>query len=209
MRIQLAIDDLTLAEALVLCREVAGYVDIIEIGTPLLLAEGLHAVRVIREAFPDHELLADTKIMDAGAYESAMAFNAGADFCTVLGVTDDSTIKACLEVAAARGKAVFVDLICVADVAERTRAIEALGVHEIAVHTGVDRQTRGITPFAEFLDVKGASASSTISVAGGVNQDTAADYLKAQADIIVVGAGITRATDHFAAARAISAIAGR
>lgn len=141
------------------------------------------AVKALREALPGHEILADTKIMDAGAYEAAMAFEAGADYCTVLGVTDDFTIKACVEAATARGGAVFVDLICVDDVAERTCTIEGFGVRHIAVHTGVDRQVQGVTPFAEFLQVKAASTSATISVAGGINQDTAGNYREADADI--------------------------
>ena len=38
-------------------------------------------------------VLADLKIMDAGGYEVAKASEAGADIITVLGVSDDATIK--------------------------------------------------------------------------------------------------------------------
>ncbi|MFT4227163.1 3-hexulose-6-phosphate synthase [Micropruina sp.] len=209
MKIQLAIDDLGLADAVSLCERVADYVDIIEIGTPVVIAEGMHAVRAIREVLPNHTILADTKIMDAGAYEAALAFDAGADYCTVLGVTDDITIKACLEAAAAKGGGVFVDLICVPDVAERTRVLEDLGVDLIAVHTGVDRQAQGVTPFAEFLRVKAASTRSVISVAGGINESTVGQYLAQGCDIAVVGAGIAGAPDPVAAARTLSELAGR
>ena len=209
MKIQLAIDDLGLADAVSLCKQVAGYVDIIEIGTPIVIAEGMHAVRAIREVLPNHTILVDTKIMDAGAYEAALAFDAGADYCTVLGVTDDLTIKACLETASAKAAGVFVDLICVPDVAGRTRALEDLGVELIAVHTGVDRQAQGVTPFAEFLEVKTASTRSTISVAGGINQETVGQYLEEGCDIVVIGAGIAGAPDPVAAARTLSGLAGR
>ncbi|MDF1489030.1 3-hexulose-6-phosphate synthase [Tessaracoccus caeni] len=209
MKIQLAIDDIALTEAVGLCSEVADYVDIIEIGTPMIIQEGMRAVRAIREALPDHQILADTKIMDAGAYEAELAFAAGADYCTVLGVTDDLTITACLKAASAKTGGVFVDLICVPDVAQRTRELEGLGVELIAVHTGVDRQAEGVTPFAEFLQVKAASTASTISVAGGINEDTIGQYLAEGCDIVVIGAGITKASDPVAAARRLSALAGR
>ena len=60
-------------------------VDIVEIGTPLLIAEGLGAVRAVCSAHPGMIVLADTKIMDAGGYEARLAFEAGADIVTVLG----------------------------------------------------------------------------------------------------------------------------
>lgn len=209
MRIQLALDDLQLSDAVKLCTEVAEFVDIIEIGTPMLLAEGMEAVRQVRAALPSHEVLADTKIMDAGEFEAVMAFEAGAAYCTVLGVTDDFTIKAAVDAANNHGAGTFVDLICVADVQARTRELEAFGVRHLAVHTGVDRQVQGVTPFEEFVAVKAASASSVISVAGGINLETIGDYRDAGADIVVVGSGITHADDPVATARALAEVARR
>ena len=57
--------------------------------------------------------------MDAGEYEARSAFEAGADFVTVLGVTDLATVEACLKTADRYGKTVVVDMICVADMPER------------------------------------------------------------------------------------------
>ena len=45
----------------------------------------MEPVRRIKERFPCLEVLCDTKIMDAGAYEARLAFEAGADYVTVLG----------------------------------------------------------------------------------------------------------------------------
>jgi 3-hexulose-6-phosphate synthase len=210
MQIQLALDDVSLDEALSLCDRIKDYIDIVEVGSPMIIEEGMRAVRALRKLLPDHQILADTKIMDAGAYEAGQTFDASADYCTVLGVTDDITIKACVERAKEEGRGAFVDLICVPDVAERTRQIEGLGVTQIAVHTGVDRQAQGVTPYSEFLQVKAvASEGTVISVAGGINEQTASAYLDAGADIIVVGSGITHADDPVAAARALSLVAGR
>ena len=37
--------------------------------------------------------------MDAGEYEAEETFKAGADYCTVLGVTDTLTIEGCVKAA--------------------------------------------------------------------------------------------------------------
>ncbi|MNW63444.1 3-hexulose-6-phosphate synthase [compost metagenome] len=99
--------------------EVAGFIDIVEIGTPIVINEGLHAVKAIKEAFPALTVLADLKIMDAGGYEVMKAAEAGADIVTVLGVSDDSTIKGAVEEAKKSGREILVDLINVKDIAAR------------------------------------------------------------------------------------------
>jgi 3-keto-L-gulonate-6-phosphate decarboxylase len=51
MKLQLALDDLTLDDALDLARRVAEYVDIFEIGTPFVIDRGMEGVRAFRETF--------------------------------------------------------------------------------------------------------------------------------------------------------------
>ena len=95
MKLQIALDDVTLEGALELVKKVRDYIDIIEIGTPFVYEYGMQAVRTMKEHFPDKEILADMKIMDAGYYEAEEALKAGADYITVLGVTDNLTIQGC------------------------------------------------------------------------------------------------------------------
>ena len=71
--VQISLDLTNMEEAL----ETAGMairagVDWLEAGTPLLLAEGCHAVKRLREAFPDIPLVADLKTMDGGYLEAEM-----------------------------------------------------------------------------------------------------------------------------------------
>lgn len=67
MQLQLALDLVNIPEAKELVKEVEEYVDIVEIGTPVIINEGLRAVKEIKEAFPHLTVLADLKIMDATA----------------------------------------------------------------------------------------------------------------------------------------------
>src|SRR5205085_7520309 len=66
-RLQLALDFVDLHRAVKVAEEaVRGGVDWIEVGTPLLKAEGLRAVRTLRSRFPDVPIVCDAKPMDAG-----------------------------------------------------------------------------------------------------------------------------------------------
>lgn len=203
MKLQLALDDIKFEDAVELVGKVHKYVDIVEIGSPFIIDCGMAPVKKIKELYPELEVLADTKIMDAGDYEAELTYLAGADYCTVLGVTDTLTIKGCLDAAKKYGKKVFVDMICVKNVEERVAEIEAAGVNCIGVHTGVDLQAAGFTPLDDLKRIKAASKNSVTSVAGGINVNTVEDYMAAGADIVIVGGGINHAPDPVAAAKAL------
>ena len=201
--LQVALDFVDLPRAITVAAEaVAGGVDWIEAGTPLIKSEGLRAVRELKAAFPDHTILADMKTMDAGRTEVEYAAKAGAQVVGVLGAASDSTIKECAEAARNYGCRLIVDMIEVADPVERARRAEELGADYIGIHTAIDRQMRGEAPFEELRAVA-ASVSIPVSVAGGINSETAAAAVKAGAAIVVVGGAIIKAADAAAAAAEI------
>ena len=203
MKLQLALDDISPAEAILLVEKVRDCVDIVEIGTPLIIEEGLAPVRELKARFPGLEVLADTKIMDAGEYESRSAFEAGADYVTVLGVTDLATVQGCLRTAEKYGGTVVVDMICVADLAERIAQLERIGVTALAVHTGVDQQAAGRTPLDDLRLMTACSATSAIFVAGGITLGTLLRFLELRPDVVIVGSGIRHAADPVKEAKAL------
>lgn len=203
MKLQLALDDLSLEQSLELVGKVHDYVDIIEVGSPMIIEYGMVAVRRLREEFPDLEVLADTKIMDAGDYEAELTFKAGAHYCTVLGVTDIATIQGCLSAAGRYGRKVYVDMICVPDMPRRIRELEDAGVRCLGVHTGVDQQAQGRTPLEDLAVMRAHSRCSEIAVAGGISPATVGDFAALDPQIVIVGSGITHADDPVAAARAL------
>lgn len=203
MKIQLALDTLSLDESILLVQKVHDYIDIIEAGTPFLLEYGMEAVRRLHKEFPGKKILADTKIMDAGKLEASSAFEAGADYATVLAVTDLATVEACVETANSCGRKIVMDMICVQDMPAKIRELESLNVHGLAVHTGVDQQKQGRTPLEDLRIMKKYAASSEISIAGGITLKTLPEYIALRPDILIIGGGICNAVDPVMSARKI------
>lgn len=194
-KLQIALDDITLEEALELLAKVKNDIDIVEVGTPFMMKYGMHAVSTIKTDFPELQVLCDAKIMDAGGYEAKLAFEAGADYVTVLGVTDDLTIKDCVSAAKKAGAKIMVDMICVNNLKDRINTIENLGVDVIAVHTGVDQQEAGRTPLDDLKEMRQYVKKAQLAVAGGISYDTIEEYMKYHPEIIIVGGGIAKAED--------------
>jgi 3-hexulose-6-phosphate synthase len=191
MKLQLALDSTDIEMAKEVLSEVQDIIDIAEIGTPLIIKEGVGAVREIKEQFPSLVLLADLKIVDGGKYESEMAFGAGADIVTVLGVADDMTVQAVIRSAREWGKAVMVDMLCVLDTGERAGEIDGMQADYICVHTAFDLQTISAPPLHELKTVKTVVTNARIAIAGGINEQTIVDILDERPDIVVVGSAIT------------------
>jgi 3-hexulose-6-phosphate synthase len=203
MQLQLALDLVDIPGAIEVVKAVEPYVDIVEIGTPIVINEGLHAVKALKEAYPGMTVLADLKVMDAGGYEVMKASEAGADIITVLGVSSDSTISGAVEEARKQGKKVMVDMINVVDIAARAAEIDALGVDYICVHSGYDHQAEGKNSFEDLATIKNVVKQAKTAVAGGIKLDTLPEAIKANPDLVIVGGGITGAADMAAAASAM------
>ena len=205
---QMALDSLDFDATVALAETVAPHVDILEIGTPCIKHNGIKLLETLKAKFPNNLILVDLKTMDAGEYESAPFYKAGADICTVLGASGIATIKGVIAAAKKYGKECQVDMINVDDKESLAKEAVAAGADIIGVHTGLDAQAAGHTPFADLADIAAAVGDSAkISVAGGVKAATAQEVKDAGASIIVAGAAIYGAADPAAAASEITAIA--
>lgn len=195
MKLQLALDTLTIEECEELLEETREYVDIVEIGTPFIIQEGMKPVRFFKEKFSTIEILADTKIMDAGYYEAEIAFKAGADIVTVLGISNDETIKGTIQAAKDYNGKIYVDMIGCKDLQERVKQIEAFGADYIGVHTAFDVQNTGKNPMDELIEINQVLTVSGTGIAGGVELATIDGIVEQNPDIIVVGGAICNAKD--------------
>ncbi|MEG9445255.1 MAG: 3-hexulose-6-phosphate synthase [Staphylococcus saprophyticus] len=201
MELQLAIDLLNKEEATELANKVKDYIDIVEIGTPIVINEGLPAVQHLNDNIDGVKVLADLKIMDAADYEVSQAVKFGADIVTILGVAEDASIKAAVDEAHKHGKQLLVDMIAVQDLEKRAKDLDDLGADYIAVHTGYDLQAEGQSPLESLRKVKSVISNSKVAVAGGIKPDTIKDIVAENPDLIIVGGGIANADDPVEAAK--------
>ncbi len=201
--IQMALDSLDFDATVALATTVAPYVDIFEIGTPCIKHNGINLVRELRARFPEKLLLVDLKTMDAGEYEATPFYAAGADIVTVLGVSGLATCQGVIKAANAHGAEAQIDLINVEDKAACARATCEAGAQIMGIHTGLDAQAAGHTPFADLNEIAALGLPVRISVAGGIKASTVQDVVRAGASIVVVGAAIYGAASPADAAREI------
>ncbi|MCY1574932.1 3-hexulose-6-phosphate synthase [Staphylococcus pettenkoferi] len=201
MELQLAIDLLNKEQAAELANKVKDYVDIVEIGTPIVINEGLPSVQHMDENIDGVKVLADLKIMDAADYEVSQAVKFGADVVTILGVAEDASIKAAVEEAHKHGKELLVDMIAVQDLEQRAKELDEMGADYIAVHTGYDLQAQGVSPLDSLRKVKGVIKNSKIAIAGGIKPETIEEVAAESPDLVIVGGGIANADDPVEAAK--------
>jgi 3-hexulose-6-phosphate synthase/6-phospho-3-hexuloisomerase len=203
VKLQVALDFIELDRAIDIARAaVAGGADYIEAGTPLIKSEGLDCIRKLRALFPDKTIIADMKTMDAGRIEAEIAAKAGANIITVLGSSSKSTILECVEAGRHYGIKVAVDLLGLKNAEQFAENADQLGIAWLNVHCAIDTQMLGENPFKQLRKIR-RFTSLTLSVAGGINSETAADAVKDGADIIIVGGAITKAVNVEKAARDI------
>ena len=201
--LQLALDFVDLKRAVRNAQAgVAGGVDWLEVGTPLIKSEGVQAVRELRRLFPHVTIVADMKIMDAGRIEVETAAKAGANIVDVLGAASDATIRECIQAGKNYGAKIVVDLIAVKDPVPRAKQVEDFGADYITVHCSIDEQMEGKDPF-ETLRRVAEAVSVPAGVAGGINSETASRALEAGASVVIVGGAITKAADPTEAAQNI------
>ncbi len=196
--LQLALDHENLTRALKVAKEaMAGGVDWLEAGTPLIKSEGLDAVRTLRRQFPSATIVADMKIIDAGRLETECAAKAGANIIHVLGPASDATLIECIEAARRYDAKITVDLLGLESrekMIQRAKEVELMGAASVCIHTPIDLQMRGELPFDDLKAIVSA-VSIPVAVAGGINSETAADAIEAGATIVIIGGAITKSPD--------------
>lgn len=203
-KLQLALDYFELPPALAMAQLVHKEVDIIEVGTPLTKSAGMLAVRTVRELCPDNLILADIKTPDVGGGEAKMAFDAGADWMTVLGGAPLDTVKLALEEADSRqGKEMFIELTGIRDIMSRAKEWRSIGVTRMVYHRGWDEGNLSRSWDESDQDTirELIQMGFQISVAGGLTLEMIPFFKGVGIDVFVIGRAIREASDPAQAAR--------
>lgn len=200
MRLQVAFDDVSLSRCLEILARSAPEIDIIEVGTLLLLREGLAPLREIRARYPDKTILADPKIMDAPEKLASSCFDAGADIVTVMAAAEEAVVRRVIDLARERGKQSFLDLLAVRGAAEKLPYFDGLGADILCLHAA---KTADAPPYETLRLARAAGCRSALAIAGGVGPDSIGAVAALAPDVIVAGGSVYAAADPAAAIRAL------
>src|SRR5690554_3772099 len=133
--VQISLDLTNIEEALSTARiAMNAGVDWIEVGTPLVLAEGLHGVRRLRKEFPGVPLVVDLKTMDGGYLEAEMMAKAGATHVVVMARAHEETIKCVVQAGKDFGIKVMGDNLGCKDKVTSSIRLEELGCDYVIHH---------------------------------------------------------------------------
>jgi 3-hexulose-6-phosphate synthase len=201
-KIQISIDVIDLEEAVALARaSVKAGVDWLEVGTPLILSEGLHGVRAFRKEFPDTPIVVDLKTMDGAGLEAEMMFKAGGNMVVVMGQAHDASIIEQVKMAKQYNGKVMCDVMLCPDKAGRAKEAQDMGVDYIIVHTGFDERNMipGLSPLDDLPAILEA-VDIPVQAVGGLTVPQAIETLKMGAEIVVFGAPLVISGKEFKAA---------
>ena len=203
MKLQLAYDLGTYEELYAFMEEIEDAVDIIEIGTPVILREGVSQIENVKKRFPDKLIFADLKIMDAGELEADIGFQAGADMVSVLGLASKKTIEAAKNSAIQWNRKIMIDMINLQDPIMKWTDFMKMGMDYGCLHTAHDDVTDGGNSLEMVKNFHETHGGQQISVAGGIDPEKIRNLKSCQPEILVVGTYITTDVDPSKAVKTI------
>ena len=193
--VQLSLDLIDLDEAILTAdMAIRAGVDWLEVGTPLIIAEGMRGVRELRARYPQVPIVADLKTMDGGWLEAEVMAKAGASMVVVMGQAHEETIELVVKAGRDFGAKVMGDNMAMPDPIAGAKKLEDLGCDYIIHHIGFDmrtlRRSRGQhapTPLDRLAEVV-AAVSVPVQAVGGLTLEQATDTPRYGAPLVVVGA---------------------
>ncbi|MBV9033108.1 MAG: orotidine 5'-phosphate decarboxylase [Acidobacteriaceae bacterium] len=193
--VQLSLDLIDLDEALRTAdTALRAGVDWLEVGTPLIIAEGMRGVRELRARYPHVPIVADLKTMDGGWLEAELMAKAGATMLVVMGQAHEETVELVVKAGREFGAKVMGDNMAMPDPVAGAKHLEELGCDYIVHHIGYDRRTlrreRGLstpTPLDQLREIVGA-VSVPVQAVGGLTVEQAIETPRYGAPLVVIGA---------------------
>jgi 3-hexulose-6-phosphate synthase len=189
MKLQVAIDRVSLEKAENLIEIFNGLADVIEVGTSLVKDYGLLKLKELTSKKMKSKILGDIKTSDEGAYEFKQGFRQGFDILTVMGSASLETIEKCYEVSEESNGTMMIDLLECSD--DKIKEISNFKNVIYCIHASIDREKlknpgKTIETFKKkFPEI------NRIAVAGGITLDSIPELNKYNIELVIVGSAIT------------------
>jgi 3-hexulose-6-phosphate synthase len=202
--VQISLDIVEIGEALETAEmAMRAGVDWLEAGTPLIIAEGMHGVRALRNRFPDTPIVADLKTMDGGWLEAEIMAKAGATQVVVMSQAHEETIRCVVKAGKDLGIEVMGDNLASINMVDGAKRLADLGCDYVIHHIGFDER-RGIAargermpnPLDELREIVNA-VHVPVQAVGGLSIEQAIATPQYGAPLVVLGAPLTIDADSF------------
>ena len=202
--VQISLDIINIPEALATAElAMRAGVDWLEAGTPLIIAEGMHGVRALRERFPETPIVADLKTMDGGHLEAEMMAKAGATHVVVMARAHEETMRCVVKAGRDFGIKVMGDNLGCEDMVAGAKRLEDLDCDFVIHHIGFDERrgiaARGLrmpSPLDQLREVV-AAVRIPVQAVGGLTLEQAVRTPEYGAPLVVLGAPLTIDADSF------------
>ncbi len=203
--LQVALDNTTLQDAIDNIKLYGEYIDIVEVGTILHVAEGVKATKKLRELYPTKILLDDIKGADAGKTLAELCFGAGADTMTAICSADINTMIAMKEVGLKYSKDKDVQVELYGDwTYEHAQTWLDSGITQVVYHRSRDAELAGKTwgP-VDFEKIgKLCEMGFKVTITGGLKPEDLILFKDYPIHAVIGGRGIRNASDPAEAAKA-------
>ena len=207
MKFQVALDAITIEDALKLVGEIYEEIDVVELGTPFIWTHPIQAIGDFKRRFPKVKILADYKIMDGGAYCAQLALDAGADLVTVVGASLDDNIRGVISAAHECGKEALVDFMAIPyeNMKQRALEIQDMGADYICIHRGLGVMS---SPIDSLKLLKECLTETKVAIAGGMKLETVKEIAVYQPDLVIVGSALAKAENPLEYLRKMKEVGG-
>lgn len=207
-KLQVALDNTSLVEALQSLRLYQDAIDVIEVGTILHVAEGIEPVRVLRALYPEKIILADIKGADAGSLLAKLCFDAGATWMTAICSADVNTMIGMKKTGQSYGEDRDVQIELYGDwTMEQAKNWKDAGLEQVVYHRSRDAQAAGKGWDQSDLDKLSALTDMgfKVTITGGLEVHDLALFKDLPIYCIIAGRSIRDASNPLQAAEAFQA----
>jgi 3-hexulose-6-phosphate synthase len=193
MKFQISYNTTDLAQALDLAKKTAEYADILGIGSLLLLKEGVNAIKVFKQTFPNKELFAEAKIIEKADDAVTILSQAGANYVSILAGSFHVTIKKAVVAAKAFDTKIIFDLFDAQASGQSAADARALGVHAIMLHRtpAVDEMVEAENEWRNVRD----NTTLPLFVTGKIDLSNINHLLALKPQTVMIGSAISKAND--------------
>jgi 3-keto-L-gulonate-6-phosphate decarboxylase len=199
MQMQISYDFTNLSQALEIAKKTAPLADIIEVGSQLIIAEGINAIKEFKSTFPNKPIFADVKIVDRVSEIIPFLAKAETKYISVLYGTSNKVIKKASATAHSVNAKIVLDLIDPDTMGQGALDAESLNVDHILFH--YPHETGETSSHIEEWETVRGNTKLPIFIAGRVNRTNIDMILKLKPQGIVIGEAITKADNPEAEAR--------